>query len=450
MASVPSILFVSLLSGGVSLAGITPVIGDDPKVQIAGDLAASASGDGSSGQIPAAAAEVSRFGVPSADSVRKAVHDICAANKHELMTTRKKDILGIIDRLREQATRNGDPLTIFALYTEAENLAVKIDDPLSMLATVELRCAAFNCGDLAVAKKEALARLGHPAARAMIQLYDHPHDPRANAIAGRYYAYELQRWDLAFPLLAQGNNAPLKAIAQLELANPTTPEQMAALAEAWYVQAKLVPDATRDPAYVRTLLWYQRAVDGLDGAAKKLASKRILEVSSLVIQEGITDWKHLSPGQWARLRGTVMTIAVTSARTEIPFEMIPVGAYRVVPDPTATWTVEGPGGSVTCDWHGDAGKHFGALNAGQLAMLCGTNGAIPLDLITDSSQPLALCATVTATPIGVAAAAPAAPISPHAADIKACGGGGHSGSPDTVPGVGSIRVKLVAMDSYIH
>jgi S1-C subfamily serine protease len=100
----------------------------------------------------------------------------------------------------------------------------------------------------------------------------------ANLTVGRHLCFVKGDWDKGLPLLAQGSDAELKALAEKDKAGPEAPAAQFELANAWYELAQgQETEIAKGRLQARALLWYQQALPGLVGINKSLAEKRLAE-----------------------------------------------------------------------------------------------------------------------------------------------------------------------------
>lgn len=69
-----------------------------------------------------------------------------------------------------------------------------------------------------------------------------PDDPAANLAAGRYTCFIKGEWEAGLTMLAKGSDVGLKSLATHELGHATTPEEIAAVADAWWDAAAKQPE----------------------------------------------------------------------------------------------------------------------------------------------------------------------------------------------------------------
>jgi hypothetical protein len=115
--------------------------------------------------------------------------------------------------------------------------------------------------------------------RASEILAETPAHPAANLSAGKYLCFVKQNWDKGLPLLAQGNDDTLKALAQAEQAqlSPSAVE-MVKLGDQWHAAAGQVEDMLRPGARHRAAYWYQQALPLLTGFTQNRVSRQIQDL----------------------------------------------------------------------------------------------------------------------------------------------------------------------------
>lgn len=105
-----------------------------------------------------------------------------------------------------------------------------------------------------------------------------PEDPAANAAVGRYYALLKQDWDRGLPMLARGNDARLKGLAESDLARPADGEAQVAIADQWWELAEKSSVATeKTSARMRARHWYESAQPSLGASLQKIRVEKRLQ-----------------------------------------------------------------------------------------------------------------------------------------------------------------------------
>jgi hypothetical protein len=164
------------------------------------------------------------------------------------------------------------------------------DDYAAVAKLVPPVSAAIN----RVHDDESKARL--KAIQATVAEYEHakpafdklktdPADPAANLAAGKFYCFFKGDWAKGLPPLAKGADAKLAALAQLESANPTEPDKLKQLGDAWWDWSESQPAAARNAARIHAGESYQKAQPNLAGLAKVAVDKRLEQIARLAVAE---------------------------------------------------------------------------------------------------------------------------------------------------------------------
>jgi len=123
-----------------------------------------------------------------------------------------------------------------------------------------------------------MRQLHSESEKAQQTLAEHPDDPAANMVLGKYLAFGKHNWDRGLSLLAKGDNETLKALADAEKTTPASAAQMAVLGDQWW-------DAAASGHFVdiqrflqaRAAFWYRRALPELSGLTKTRTQRRLTE-----------------------------------------------------------------------------------------------------------------------------------------------------------------------------
>jgi hypothetical protein len=86
-----------------------------------------------------------------------------------------------------------------------------------------------------------------------------PDDPQANLTVGSRYCFRRGDWKAGLPLLAKSQDPTLTALAEAELAEPTTAQEHLKLADAWWSAASSQDDTSRRSVLRHAADWYERA-----------------------------------------------------------------------------------------------------------------------------------------------------------------------------------------------
>ncbi len=243
----------------------------------------------------------------------------------------------LLKSFREQAVKTrDDPVTAFALFEEAIGLASQIRAVDDVLTLVEAQAAAFDI-DVTQAKKDVLGRLRTSApARAVITLLDDPTESAANTVAGKYYAFDLRRWDVGFAMLSMGQDEQLAKLAEMEIAKPQGAQQELELADAWFALGN-GRNSDGIACWDRAMRWYETVAPKLEGATKARVISRMDEMFGVIFPSRF-DWSDLTVEQWNKLKPVAqVVVACNTPKTETKVILRSGQRARVVPHPTETW-----------------------------------------------------------------------------------------------------------------
>jgi len=203
------------------------------------------------------------------------------------------DLLSMKLKALEQAVVNlAAESELAPLYTNSLQLgdeALQLDDFKSAQTLYRLAMNAARRGRSAEREYQINLREGdlRETRVAYQRITDHvhtlvraPEDPAANAAVGRYYLLLKRDWDRGLPMVLRGDNAPLKKIAESDLARPTEAEAMVAVGDQWWDFAeKLSVDTEKTSARIRARHWYEAAQPNLGASLQKIrVEKRIAEI----------------------------------------------------------------------------------------------------------------------------------------------------------------------------
>jgi hypothetical protein len=256
----------------------------------------------------------------------------------------------------DEAEKNrGDATMYYVIMGEVVRLATEGEDYERLLNAVDALGAAYEGYDAEAQKRTSLkAMKGKAGAGAVVTLLDDPKNASANTIAGRFYCFQLRRWDDGISMLAIGNDQDLKTIAEQEIAGPANDDQRAQLAEAWYAQGKKGAGSAADKNGMlsRAQYWYLKA-RGLNGVAKEKRTKRLEEIDKVLpLDMDNIDWGALTPNQWSKLKGQECVVQARTARSG-PFMTLAAGQrVRIVAHPGDTWSGPTWVGVKTSDFRG--------------------------------------------------------------------------------------------------
>ncbi|MBN1443691.1 MAG: hypothetical protein JXA90_13360 [Planctomycetes bacterium] len=107
------------------------------------------------------------------------------------------------------------------------------------------------------------------------------------ALSGAFLCFDKGDWSRGVPLLAQGGDPAIQALATAECAGPATPVEQADLADAWWARAEEWKGLRRRNTAMHAAQWYKRALPELTGLTKVLVEKKLLEIGNVLAKEPI-------------------------------------------------------------------------------------------------------------------------------------------------------------------
>lgn len=156
-----------------------------------------------------------------------------------------------------------------------------------------------------------------------------PDDAPAAQTVGWYHCAAKGDWEKGLPLLAQGTDAGLKALASLDLSRPTQPAEMAALGDKWWEKAEKLRGSERDAVRNRAVFWYEQSLAGLGGLAKAKVEKRLADLrSERLSKEGWVDFTDPSLFGWPGRKGDpIQFLETTKQNTWLKMAKFPAGEF---------------------------------------------------------------------------------------------------------------------------
>jgi WD40 repeat protein/serine/threonine protein kinase len=280
--------------------------------------------------------------------------------------TTAKPVLEQYFTLSDEALARDDYEEAGRLLALADAIARKVNNPL-LINLVEPRTKSVR------ELKEAFETVKMHAAT----LKTKPKDPEASLAVGKFYCFVKGDWEKGLPLLAAGSDAPLKAAAQKELANPDQPAGQIEVGDAWWELAKTAEAPAKLPLQRRACYWYEVGVAGTTGLTRTQTENRIKEL------EAAPGFKPLEP---------VGLVRVLEGSTE------PIRGVALSKDGRLALSCGGDQG--LCLWNVRSGKEirrFGGRELlavalapdGQKAATCSADGTVSLwDLETGQARTL--------------------------------------------------------------
>ena len=247
-----------------------------------------------------------------------------------------------------------DATIYYVMLNEAVRLAMESEDYERLLDTIEQMASAYTGYERAEQQKFWLKKMnGKAAASAIVTLLDSPQDPTANTTAGKFFCFQLKRWEQGLPMLSLSNDTDLKTVAEQELANPTDDNQRIQVGDSWFALSKKGgPSNEKLAMMARAQHWYISA-KGINGLVKERISQRLAEIDkTLPLDLDNLDYDRLTPTQWDKLKGPVKVVQARVDRSGPMMTLKPGERIRVVPHPADSWICQSWNTVVTTTWSG--------------------------------------------------------------------------------------------------
>lgn len=119
------------------------------------------------------------------------------------------------------------------------------------------------------------ATLRPAVAGALAILATKPDDRAANQQVGSFRCFRQGDWDSGLPHLARGSDAPLRALAALELNESDAPGSAIRIGDGWWKQGEQYRGEVRSRVRNHAAAWYRRAIDQVRGHDRARAQARI-------------------------------------------------------------------------------------------------------------------------------------------------------------------------------
>lgn len=110
-------------------------------------------------------------------------------------------------------------------------------------------------------------------------LSTNPDDATANGLVGRYLCLIKGDWAAGLPLLAKGQEGPLRSAALKELSNPVDAQAKGSLGDDWWAISEKESNEAKGQLRGRAAFWYRQAVNELTGLSKAKVEKRLTELT---------------------------------------------------------------------------------------------------------------------------------------------------------------------------
>ncbi len=187
--------------------------------------------------------------------------------------------------LAEKALREDEFETVETLSDQALTIARRLRGETELVKSV----AAFK--KLA----DERAKMVRAQDTALAKLKDNPNDADAHLTVGIYLCLYQGDWQSGLPHLAQGSDADLRAIAEMELAAPDGDDGLLALADAWWDGAEKTDEGVKNLMLARAGHWYEQALPLAKALNKIKAERRLQEITELLADAGPVIGKSRAP-----------------------------------------------------------------------------------------------------------------------------------------------------------
>ena len=165
-------------------------------------------------------------------------------------------------------------------YDEAKTIVTVVQRASGRLRDRELTLEAKQ---LATEVREA-ANHYEPAREAFATLKTTPDDPAANTVAGKYLCFVKGEWERGLKMLAKGDDAELKDLANGELKGVSNAKAQVALGEGWSNIATKKEHQAHYELLLRAAGWYRDALPSLKGLEKTRVQKRLEAIRERLVK----------------------------------------------------------------------------------------------------------------------------------------------------------------------
>lgn len=166
---------------------------------------------------------------------------------------------------------------------------------------------------------------------ALIVLEAKPSDPEANLAVGSFRCFAKGDWITGLPMLALGSDPALKILAQKELAGPTQPADLVAVADEWWALGEKKPGTNRQRVLAHAADIYRMALPKLTGLVKDKVEKRLASAPAVKTPGGVA-----APGG----EETATTTDVRKGITLTFQDEKTVRQYWTIPDAPDKWEIK--------------------------------------------------------------------------------------------------------------
>lgn len=145
--------------------------------------------------------------------------------------------------------------------------------------------------------------IARPAENTLAQ---HPNDPDANLVMGKFVAFIKGDFDAGLNMLEKSSDPAMAELAGADLNNPEAASAQFKLASTWWDLAESQAVEFRPAMQRRAGFWYRKSARSLDGLDRALAERRLLELNPPIKPgakkkvERAPDALMLQPSRWYR------------------------------------------------------------------------------------------------------------------------------------------------------
>jgi hypothetical protein len=199
-------------------------------------------------------------------------------------------------------------------------------------------------------------------------LKDHPDDPAANGVVGKFRCLLKGEWTEGLPMLAHCGDATLAALAKKDLADPADPNARLALADEWWDLAQKETGPVKRQMQSRATSWYEKCAPQLTGLNRAKAEKRaqLQEAKAPSIKPPVSQVppQALDPQAVKDLLASGQSVVV-SQKVEQGYVIGPVkrGTMIVLSYESGHWKHMGHVASGSPDFRATASKKKSSLDA---------------------------------------------------------------------------------------
>ena len=284
--------------------------------------------------------EAKLVAMPEPSALRTAVTELRKTHKAEFAKKRPTQRTKVAQRLANEAKDTKlSPEQRLARLREAVGIASALNDYALLLLLSEQEAMTFAGDSVRTRQRAVIAtERGAPEASAIGKLLMDPADAPANLAAGRFFCFELGKWEEGIPMLARGGDQELTTIAGMEMVKPDGWMQQVELGDRWHAAGKKSHGERKRAMLARSFHWYSQALPHLSGITKERISQLLNELGDFVAPENF-DYGKLTTRQWELLKTKAIEISADKQAQDIGLVLKVGMIVRVVPHPTDRWTM---------------------------------------------------------------------------------------------------------------